>query len=560
MNIDDEDTGKASAGSPDWFDAEAYLQANPDVALSLAAGEFESAFEHYMRHGRVERRPLSGASREPHNRLIRTTRSAEAVLSGEVRASLEVLMLSNTGGMLLVGWVDDSVAPLDWITVSGPGWYITFSDSRVARFRRTDVEAALGTTRQHAFGFFCFAHIAESFDTGGMCKGLLHLVDGRETALEITARRISDIELRNTVLSYVASSEVFGNRQAEAARMLRGPLRSAIVDHNRYISKQIVSGAYVEHFGLRPRKLRGSMIVCLYGKAEYLFLQNALFAGGSGFEDYEIIYVSNSPELSEQLMKDARATSLIYGVPQSLVLLPGNAGFGAANNVAVNYALSERILIVNPDVFPRDVDWARKHSQAVTELPKAQTELFGATLYYDDGTLMHGGMYFDFDTGLSTDSKGMAAQRLVRVEHYGKGAPPWSDRFTRSRPVPAVSGAFISSSRSWFEKLGGFTEDYVFGHYEDADLCLKSITAGVAPWLHDIKLWHLEGKGSTRLPVHEGGSYVNRALFSERWDEVICAGLEGPNPSLQLLQREPEEKRTPAATKPAARPPISVTR
>jgi GT2 family glycosyltransferase len=259
-------------------------------------------------------------------------------------------------------------------------------------------------------------------------------------------------------------------------------------------------------------------------------------------------------------MKDVRTSSLIYGVPQTLVLLPGNAGFGAANNVAVNYALSERLLIVNPDVFPRDADWARKHSQVVSELPKAQSELFGVTLYYDDGTLMHGGMYFEFDTGLSAEAKGLAAQRLVRVEHYGKGAPTWSDRFTRARAVPAVSGAFISASRSWFEKLGGFTEDYVFGHYEDADLCLKSIKAGVAPWLHDIKLWHLEGKGSTRLPVHEGGSYVNRALFSERWDEMISAGLEGPNPSLQLLQSEPEDRRPAAAAKPAVRPPISVSR
>ena len=69
-------------------------------------------------------------------------------------------------------------------------------------------------------------------------------------------------------------------------------------------------------------------------------------------------------------------------------------------------------------------------------------------------------------------------------------------RFTAPRPVPAVTGAFMSVDRGWFEKLGGFTEDYVFGHYEDADLCLKSIQAGAVPWIHDIRLWHLEGQGS----------------------------------------------------------------
>jgi hypothetical protein len=329
---------------------------------------------------------------------------------------------------------------------------------------------------------------------------------------------------------------MFGNRQVEAVRALQGPLSAAIVKHNRDISKTIASGAYVERFGPRLGKPRASMVVCLYGKPEYLFLQSALFGGGTGFEEYEMIYVCNSPEMAEQLLKDLRTGALVYGLPQTVVLLPGNAGFGAANNAAVNYALSDRILIVNPDVFPRDEDWARKHTQAVRDLPAAQTQLFGIPLYYDDGSLMHGGMYFEYDTGLSLEAFGMSAQRLVRVEHYGKGAPAWSDQFSRSRPVPAVSGAFMSVARSWFEHLGGFTEDYVFGHYEDADLCLKSLSAGVAPWIHDIKLWHLEGKGSTRLPVHEGGSYVNRTLFAQRWDALIAAGLEGPAPSHPLMR------------------------
>jgi GT2 family glycosyltransferase len=240
--------------------------------------------------------------------------------------------------------------------------------------------------------------------------------------------------------------------------------------------------------------------------------------------------------LSEQLLKDLRAGSLVYGLPQTAILLPGNAGFGAANNIAVTHASSDRILIVNPDVFPRDQDWARKHTHVVDGQPRAKTQLFGVPLFYEDGSLMHGGMYFEYDTGLSIAASGMQSCRLARVEHYGKGTPAWSDRFSRPRPVPAVTGAFMSLARSWYEKLGGFTEDYVFGHYEDADLCLKSLSAGVAPWIHDIKLWHLEGKGSTRLPIHEGGSLVNRALFAERWDEFIADGLEGPEPTHPLLR------------------------
>jgi hypothetical protein len=130
----------------------------------------------------------------------------------------------------------------------------------------------------------------------------------------------------------------------------------------------------------------------------------------------------------------------------------------------------------------------------------------------------------------------------VRVEHYGKGAPVSVARFTRSRPVPAVTGAFISCDRAWFETLGGFTEDYVFGHYEDADLCLKSLRRGSVPWLHDLRLWHLEGKGSTRHFLHEGGSLINRWLFSARWADLIGESLMGQHPTHALLtQNVPQD-------------------
>ncbi len=46
---------------PDDFDSDAYLDANPDVMEAVAAGLFESAFDHYCKHGRQEKRPyLSG--------------------------------------------------------------------------------------------------------------------------------------------------------------------------------------------------------------------------------------------------------------------------------------------------------------------------------------------------------------------------------------------------------------------------------------------------------------------------------------------------------------------
>ena len=181
-------------------------------------------------------------------------------------------------------------------------------------------------------------------------------------------------------------------------------------------------------------------------------------------------------------------------------------------------------------MFPRDAGWAARHADIVGNLPAAQTRLFGVPLFYDDGSLMHGGMYFDLDRGLSVRPDGIVAHDVLRVEHYGKGAPPGTPFYKQSRRVPAITGAFMAADRKFFEKLGGFSEDYVFGHYEDADLCLKSWEAGQPVWYHDLPFWHLEGKGSTKRPSHDGGSAINRWHFTRTWLDLVATKFNGPAP------------------------------
>ena len=268
--------------------------------------------------------------------------------------------------------------------------------------------------------------------------------------------------------------------------------------------------------------------MCLYGKAEFQFVQNALFAAGAGARDYEYIYVSNSPELIEMLCKTAQISQRAYGLNVSVIMLPGNAGFGAANNVAAQHARSRRLLIVNPDVFPMDRNWAAQHNDAVEQLPAEQTKLFGPRLFYADGSLMHAGMYVDVDWGISAADFEIRRRPMLRVEHYGKGAPKDAEMFRGSRPVSAVSGAFMSMDRDWFERIGGFAEDYIFAYYEDADLCLRSWDRGSPAWVHELDFWHLEGKGaSTPLPHHKGAATVNRWQFTREWHDRVAAELLG---------------------------------
>jgi GT2 family glycosyltransferase len=449
--------------------------------------------------------------------------------------SVDTVVMSEDGALFVVGWLDDEEDPAAAMRVSGPGWHATIEGKALARVRREDVEGVLQKGGRACFGFWTFLFSGQRLPGHGGCRVELLTRAGHSRTLDVaTVNCLSSAELRNVVLTYLANSRHFGTPVVAKMGQLSNVLGEQIVAFNRAVSRAMVRAPYVERFVTPGRRPKASIVVCLYGKPEYLFLQAALFSGRPGMEDYEFIYVSNSPELAETLVNEARNARLAYGQELTLVLLPGNAGFGAANNLAIQHARSDRVLIVNPDVFPKDADWAARHT-ALVEAGGPGTRLFGVPLYYDDGSLMHGGMFFELDTGLSAGPEGLQARRIARVEHYGKGAPPVTRQFLAERPVPAVTGAFISCERAWFDRLGGFTEDYVFGHYEDADLCLKSLGQGEAPWLHDLRLWHLEGKGSVRVNAHEGGSLVNRWLFSERWSDVIADGLRGPAPTHPAL-------------------------
>jgi len=523
--------------APEAFDESGYLRLNPDVRYAVEHGQFESGRAHYRMCGHAEGRPLPGIPREARNVMLTTfpRPGPNHVAAAEAACSIDALIISPDAGLMIVGWIDDASHPLSCIRIVGSDWRVVIDAARFVRLRRMDVEQVVGVQRQYPFGFFGFLH----FDRGGQCSGPVQIelwrAGGFWTALQCTPRVAEDVELRDAALAHLAGASFFGNASIEAMACLGQGLGDELVRFNRAITRRMVADPYVQRFGPQRPSPRGSILVCLYGKPEFFFLQQCLFSALPGIDDYEFVFVSNSPEIAETLLREAHSASLTYGLASSLVILPGNAGFGAANNAAARIAASRRLLVVNPDVFPRDADWASRHTKLLDSAPPGQTRLFGVPLYYEDGSLMHGGMYFEIEVGLSMNGGSVSPQRICRTEHYGKGAPARTPRFTRPRPVPAVTGAFVSVDRPWFEQLGGFSEDFIFGHYEDADLCLKSIENGTAPWLHDIHLWHLEGKGSTRQPPHEGGSIVNRWLFSQRWMPLLETGLTGPAPAHALL-------------------------
>ena len=523
------------------FDEAAYLTAFPKIAESIRSGALRSALDHYTKRGAAERRldhpryRKALADQALLARLAapraggRETAAAPAADWAGVPSGLDALMVSPEGTCLAIGWVDDRGQALASVRVCLPDGRVVPSMD-FARCRRPGAEATIGCAPGKLLGFYALIDLAQAAPPPPGTQVALQC--GQDTATHAAQPHlVAATELRDSAFEYLAAASYFGNPLVESFLQLDGGIGERLLAINALLSARIAGLAHVERYGPQAGPFAASVVVCLYGRVEYLFLQAAIFSAGPGARAYEYIYVCNSPELTETLQREARMAAQVYGLSLTLVFLPGNAGFGAANNAAVRYARSARLLMLNPDVLPRGPGWAADHLALVDALPAAQTDLFGVPLFYDDGSMMHGGMYVDSDIGLSVRTDGVVRQELLRVEHYGKGAPPGYAPYRGSRMVTAVTGAAIGADRAWFERLGGFSEAYVFGHYEDADLGLKAWRAGGQVWLHDLPFWHLEGKGSTRLAAHEGGSLINRWHFTRTWLATIEDGMRGQHPA-----------------------------
>jgi GT2 family glycosyltransferase len=149
----------------------------------------------------------------------------------------------------------------------------------------------------------------------------------------------------------------------------------------------------------------------------------------------------------------------------------------------------------------------------------------GPKLLFEDGSIQHAGLFFD------SDEDGLWFNR-----HYFKGMPRRWPEAQKGRQVPAVTGAALAIRRSLFERIGGVSEHYIIGDYEDSDLCLRVRAEGHSiVYVPEAELYHFERRS---ISLHAGytrthASLYNRLLHHERWNATIEALQAAPTPALR---------------------------
>ena len=269
-----------------------------------------------------------------------------------------------------------------------------------------------------------------------------------------------------------------------------------------------------EAFGIIPSAPQVSIIVPLYGRIDLLSFQLAQFANDPDFQQCELIYVLDDPSLYSAFVSLCRREYPLFQVPFHTVISGANLGYAGATNLGAAQARGEYLLLLNSDVFPKEPGWLMRMVTVFETLDRPG--VLGPKLLLADGLIQHAGMKFYQEPSLPG---------FWFNDHPEKGLPDDPALDTDSRQVAAVTGACMLLRREVYQAVGGLSEDYILGDFEDSDLCLKLRTAGYRIWYAPhIKLYHLE-----RLSFPHAGDGVWRTNLSrynawvqtKRWGEVI---------------------------------------
>lgn len=446
--------------------------------------------------------PAEAAAAMTETLNIRRIRSIE---DSGLTVSIDAMVTSGAA-FFIEGWVDDRRSRLVGVSMTD---YESGERVRLAmgRTRRPDVDTHLAVSRPGEFGFWAVGlGSAEQLDNSA-----LSLVFENESGVPIdVGRRVSQSpgEFFTTLLASFGRRAVMGNLTARSFADLDGGLGAMLGKLHRQIASQW-RVATRSHFGRRENP-SVSLVCVLYGFPDFLYLLVSQFARFGTLDGFEFVFVSNSPELDEVLVRDAELASFVFGADVRVIGLNQNAGFSHANNVGVAAARGRTVAIINPDVFPRDAA-AVDRLRALGETPPGD-DIIGGKLHYADGSVMHEGMYFDRDQKLSA----LCGVPVWTVEHFRKGFP--DSAAPVAREVPALTGALMVLEKALFERLNGFSTSFIYGHYEDADLCLRARQAGGRVILDPaLSYWHYEGMGSVKRPEHVGSGLYNRWYFARTW-------------------------------------------
>lgn len=254
----------------------------------------------------------------------------------------------------------------------------------------------------------------------------------------------------------------------------------------------------------------------------------------STYDHYELVIVENNSdteeifryygELLERPFEKGKKVQKNPDGTITVVTYQGEFNYSAVNNLGVQEASGDYILLLNNDTEVISVNWME---ELLMYAQREDVGAVGAKLYYPDKTIQHAGVVI-----------GLGAHRTAGHTHYKQARENlgYMGRLCYAQNVSAVTGACLLVSRELFEKAGGLEEEFAVS-LNDVDFCLKLRQMGyLNVFTPFAELYHYESASRGLDNEGEKAERYNRESekFRKKWKDVLEKGDPYYNPNFSL--------------------------
>ncbi|SDX73808.1 Glycosyltransferase, GT2 family [Allochromatium warmingii] len=381
---------------------------------------------------------------------------------------------------------------------------------------------ALGATGQTR-RFVAYLPVNQGAAQCRQVRGQCLLPDGRIADLMSPLFEGGVREARRAILEAVPP-------EACSPTVLATALHPALQTLQRTLTQQVTIETN-EAIGKTPAHPQVSLIIPLYQEYGFLRAQMQAWAFDPDRDMTEILYVLDKPEDAHRVRTMLDGLHRLFAVPCRLLVLNANGGYARATNLGASVARGQTLVLLNSDVVPTRSGWLGRwlawHRRTINP------GVSGPRLLYADGALQHAGLFFE-----------QGLMPWWTNNHYYKGFPGHHAAALVSRPVPAVTGACLMVQRDLFATLGGLSEDYVVGDFEDSDFCLRiRAQGGICGYYAAEALYHFERRSvsSNTDYTRTLAAWYNGWLHSTRFGTQIADVMSGFAPTSALLSGMPRD-------------------
>ena len=295
---------------------------------------------------------------------------------------------------------------------------------------------------------------------------------------------------------------------------------------------EVLEGPLPGSFHLLPPLPRTPLVSIIVPTRDQLpFLSRCIesLLAKTAYPAFELLVVDNDSQTPE-------ARDFLQGLatvmPDRIRVLsaPGPFNFSRMNNLAVQAARGEFVLLLNNDTAVLQADWL---GHMVRQGLRPGVGVVGARLLFPDGRLQHAGVV----VGLC----GPADHPLLGQPN---DQPGYMGRGQLTQAFSAVTAACLLIPTALYQAVGGLDEATFGVSYNDVDLCLRVGALGHrVVWTPLATLLH-EGSASQRAAVEDKTQAqkaarfgAEQAAFYARWPQQVAQDPHH-SPHLSLSDRD----------------------